>query len=268
MKRSIHLLSILLIGFITSVSLGQTREEISVPLSNPGEDGKLTVYVNSGSITVEAHSSNDVKVVATRTTKKTSKKKEKGGLRRVGDNSLSFTVEEFDNQVKVRHSASVGTINYIIKVPKNFSVNLKTVNNGFIKVNGLDGTHEVSNTNGPVTMTNVGGSVIADALNDDIIVTFSRVFSDTAMMFSGLNGDIDVTFPSDIKATIYARTDNGDVYTDFEMTTSKSGQRTERKGNDGVYRVTQEKGITGDINGGGIEIGFKTLNGDILIRSK
>ncbi len=267
MKKSIHILSILALCLTTALGSAQT-EEISVPLSNPGDEGKLTVHVTDGSITVEGHNADNVVVIANRRSGgKSHKKREKNGLKKVGDNSLSFTVEEYNNEVKIRNKASNGLVDFTVKVPRNFSVNLRTVNKGSIRVDGLNGTHEVSNTNGPVDMTNVGGSVIADALNKDITVQFSQVFDDTNMMFTSLNGDIDVTFPSNLKATIWARSDNGDVYSDFEMVTTKSQQRKENRGSDGVYRVTQEKGITASINGGGIEIGFKTLNGDILIRS-
>ena len=268
MKHIVQIIGLAAIMLFSPASFGQDEERITIPLSNPGEAGKLTVHLIDGSIKVQGHDSDDVVVIGKLVSKKHSKKnKEKNGMKRLENNDLSFTVEEFENKVRIKKRVANGQVDFTVMVPRNFSVDLKTVNNGRIVVDGLNGTHEASNTNGPISMTNVGGSVIADALNQDITVTFKSVYDDTAMMFASLNGDIDVTFPSDLKATVTARTDNGNVYTDFEMKTSKSGQRKEGRGTDGVYRVTQERGVTGDINGGGIEIKFKTLNGDILIRS-
>jgi len=264
---AIHKYVVMLILLVTSATMAQNGEPITVPLSNPGADGKLVVHIIDGSISVEGHNGNNVIVEGTGKGRKKKSKGNKGSLRNVSGNSLRFTVEENNNTVYVKSGAADGHVDFLIKVPKNFSVDLRTVNDGGIFVDNLNGTHEVSNLNGKINMTNVGGSVIADALNQNITVQFARVFDDTAMMFTSLNGNIDVSFPSNLKANVAARSDNGDVYTDFELTATTSGNRVSSKGKDGVYRVKQEKGITGLINGGGIEITFKTLNGDVYIRS-
>ena len=126
---------------------------------------------------------------------------------------------------------------------------------------------EISNTNGAITLNNIGGSVIADALNRDIVVTFEAIDSGAPMAFTSLNGNLDVTFPSSVKATIKARTENGNVYTDFEMVQRTTSNVKENRNSKGVYKVNVDKWILGEINGGGPEMLFKTLNGNVLIRS-
>ena len=270
-KNTIKWSLVLCLLFVFS-GVAQVDNVVKVPLSKPGSEGKLILSLIEGSITVEGHSSEYVLVEAIKRSrnsnwKNKNKNKNKQGLRRIEENSLSFSIEENNNVVHIKSKVYDGTVDYIIKVPKNFSVKLKATNNGLITVNGLNGTHEVSNLNGEIKMYGVGGSVIADALNENITVQFESIYNDTAMMFTSLNGDIDVSFPSDLKANVMARSDNGNVYTDFEMEASKADNRVEGTGSDGVYRVTQKKGVSGKINGGGIDINFKTLNGDILIRS-
>ncbi len=269
-------LGLLMLFMISSQTLAQTSETFTIPLSKPGQDGKLVVHLIDGGITVQAHNGSDVIVEAKGQEKsegwnksgKNEKANTRDGLRKMVDNSLSFTVEEIDNTVYVKHTPGKWVIDFVIKVPKKFSLELKTINQGNILVEGVEGTHEVSNTNGKVTMHNVGGSVIADALNQTIKVSFSSVHQGANMMFSSLNGDVDISFPKNLKANVMARSDNGNVYTDFEIVKTSNGGIVKTSNKDGVYRVKREKGISGAINGGGADIVFKTLNGDILIREK
>ncbi|GAB5399561.1 MAG: hypothetical protein Aureis2KO_11460 [Aureisphaera sp.] len=267
-------LGILLVLIMGSQMRAQTKETFTIPLSNPGEEGKLVVNIIDGDITVQGYDGEDVVVEAFGDQKskgwnKSSHKEQenmKNGMRKIVDNSLSFTVEEVENKVYIKYTPGKWVIDFVVKVPRNFSLDLKTVNQGNILVEGVNGTHEVSNTNGKITMNNVGGSVIADALNRNIVVSFSSIHQGANMMFSSLNGDVDVSFPKNLKANVLARSDNGNVYTDFDMVKNGNGGNVQTTKKNGVYRIRREKGVSGTINGGGADIVFKTLNGDILIR--
>src|SRR5438105_671975 len=83
-------------------------------------------------------------------------------------------------------------------------------------VSGVDGEFDINDVNGEVDLKNIGGSVVAHALNGHVLVTFNRIDPQKPMAFSSLNGDIDVTFPADLKANVSLRTDNGEVYSDFD----------------------------------------------------
>ena len=102
----------------------------------------------------------------------------------------------------------------------------------------------------------------------DITVTFTGVNPQKSMSFSSLNGTIDVTFPSDVRATVRMKTEQGEIYSDFDIKMSNSTANMEQneRGKRGKYRVTLEKMMTGTINGGGAEVQFKNFNGDIYIR--
>src|SRR5262249_52552558 len=127
----------------------------------------------------------------------------------------------------------------------------------------------VNNVNGEVDLKNIGGSVVAHALNGHVVATFNRIDPQKPMAFSSLNGDIDVTFPPDLKANVSLRTDNGEVFSDFDIkmqpTTSQQTVEDDR-GKGGKYRVKVEKTMKGTINGGGQEIQVKNFNGNIYIR--
>jgi DUF4097 and DUF4098 domain-containing protein YvlB len=89
------------------------------------------------------------------------------------------------------------------------------------------------------------------------------------MSFSTMNGDIEVTLPGDTKTTVKMETQNGSIYSDFEILLNAGPhQPTVEDGrkDGGKYRVVIEKARVGTINGGGPEFQFKTVNGNIQIQ--
>ena len=259
---------------LIAVNLTAQEETIKVPLSDPSKPGKLKIAIITGSITVKGYSGKEVIVKAIRKEKqkkwRKDKEGDKKGLKRISVNSLEFRAEEDDNYVIV-DTKSYQAIDFEVQVPKNFSLKLKTINNGKIVVENVNGAMDISNTNGSITLTDVSGSVSADALNRDIKVTFVKVTPNAPMAFSSLNGDIDITFPKTIKADIKIKSDRGEVYTDFDINAKPSDAKVavRNKSEKGkTYQVKVEKWITGTINGGGAEILFKNYNGDVIIRSK
>ena len=63
------------------------------------------------------------------------------------------------------------------------------------------------------------------ALNGKVLVTLDKVTADKPMSFSSLNGDIDVTLPADMKARVKLKTDNGEVYSDFDIKVDASSRK-------------------------------------------
>ena len=268
MKNITHKIIFAFILALTyQITFGQSARSYDIPLSDPGADGKLVVHIIEGNISVAGHSGKNVIVEVDGKRFNRPGNDQKDGLKRIENNSLGFTIEELNNVVYVKHQPGWGIISYSIKVPTNFSVDLKTVNGKHIDVKNVSGSHEVSAINGSITMDQVSGSVIADALNNDIVVTFDAVDPSNTMMFSSLNGDVDVSFPSSLKADIHASSDWGNVYSDFEIAASKDPKQVHITDNKELYKVSSGNGVIGQINGGGSLITFKSMNGDILIRS-
>jgi DUF4097 and DUF4098 domain-containing protein YvlB len=148
-------------------------------------------------------------------------------------------------------------------------VKLRAVNDGDIVVTGVDGELDVDDINGAVTLNNVSGSAVAHALNGHVHVTFAKVNSQKPMAFSSLNGDIDVTFPADVKANVSIRSDRGDVFSDFDVQLQASAPRQvveDGRGKGGKYRVKIDKTVHGTINGGGPEYQFTNFQGQIYLR--
>ncbi|MEL6255676.1 MAG: DUF4097 family beta strand repeat-containing protein [Bacteroidota bacterium] len=244
-------------------------ETFSIGLSDPGSTGKLEFKHVDGSISVSTHDKSVVEITAKRreSTKKVEPKMREG-MKSISNKSknLEYEVEELKNTVLIRTWPN-GTVDFSIKVPRNFNIDIKTVNNGDIYVEDVSGEFEVSNVNGSITMKNISGPVLADAMNEDIKIDF-RSLGKGHMAFSNFNGDIDISFPGDLKAEVKAKAPMGDIFSDFEMKMTESEASSSNKSVNGSYKVTRNEWVRGTINGGGTEIVFQNFNGDILIRNK
>lgn len=267
MKKNIILtIAILFLGFINI----SAQETVNVPVSFPKKEVFLKIGLINGSINIIGYKGKEV-IVTGQNRRKRRNKYKRDGLKRVSSKTLSFTVEEYDNNVVVKSNSHGGkTTDFEIKVPYKCSLKLSTINYGEIIVNNVQGNIEVSNTNGRIKLLNISGSVSADALNQGITATFNSVTPKTPMAFSSLNGDIDVTFPKSLKANFKLKSDMGEIYTDFDLKTSAQKNTIKKnKSKDGrTYKVKVEKWVIGTVNGGGAELLFKNFNGDIIIRSK
>jgi DUF4097 and DUF4098 domain-containing protein YvlB len=88
------------------------------------------------------------------------------------------------------------------------------------------------------------------------------------MSYSTYNGDIDISFPSTLKASLKMKTQQGDIYSGFDVDFKTTGPVKEKDDNSGVYKVKIDEWKRGDINGGGPEIMLRNYNGNIYVRKK
>lgn len=257
---------------MSSIAVSQPSvEKIPIPLSDPNRPVFLKVGLLSGGIVVKGTTGKEVVVEAKMPPEEEDHDRDKKGgtLRLIPNTSLGLTVEEEDNTVTISTGLRGVSrrIDLLIQVPNACSMKLSTVNEGDIEVENVSGDLEINNTNGSITLKQIAGSAVAQTLNGEVHVVFTRVNADKAMSFSSMNGDIDVTFPAALKASLQLKSEQGDIFTDFDMQLDKTATRVDKneKGK-GKFRVTVEKVMRGTVNGGGQEIQFTNFNGDIFIR--
>lgn len=248
----------------------QAQEQITVPLSNPDEPGKLHIGIVRGSITVNGYDGQEVLINYGGDIKDNEDQKvTKNGLRRISNNSVGFEVSEDNNEVEVSGASPMKNIDFDVSVPRNFSLKLSTVNGDGILVENVIGEIEVSNVNGEVTLRNVGGSGLVNTVNGDIKATFQNVNPDKPMAFSNLNGDIDVTLPANTSMTAKMKSEWGEVFTDFDMDIRRTDEENVKSTTQGgAFKISINNWIYGSINGGGPEYLFKSMRGDIYIRKQ
>jgi hypothetical protein len=270
-------------------------ERAVVPLTNPAKACLVKAALMRGSITVKGYEGKDVIVEARPREKalleegerepgqkyfvladRQAKQKEReqeardkaAGLKLYEVTTSGLTIEEEDNVVDIEVESWKRTVDLNIQVPFGSSLDLENQMGGDIVVEKVSGEIEVENMNGRIKLNDISGTVIANTMNGEILVTFAKVSPGKPMSFSTMNGDVDITLPADVKATLKMKSEQGRIYSDFDISLTKTPQRREedQRKEGGKYKITFEETVTGTINGGGAEFQFNTFNGDIFIR--
>ena len=242
-------------------------DRVSVNLSDPTRPALVKASLLNGGITVKAYDGKEV-VVEARARNHDSARSD-SNMKRIVVSSTGLSVEEENNEVRISSDSVMRTIDLTISVPVHTSLKLSSVNSGDIVVTGVDGELDVNDVNGSVTLNNVSGSAVAHALNGRLLATFTRV-NQKPMAFSSLNGDIDVTFPADLKANLSLKSDRGEIFSDFDVQVQASAPQQiveDGRGHGGKYLVKIDKAVHATINGGGLELQFTNFNGGIYIRT-
>lgn len=245
----------------------QSDNDFTVALSDPAKSGKIKVDIKYGSITIKGTARKDVYVKYS-SAKDDDKRESKDGLKRVAGGGLDLEASEISNSIKVESNSWNVKTNLEIEIPSGMDVVAKTYNDGDILITNVQGAVAVTNYNGEITALNISGSVIATTYNGEVKVTFDKVTENTPMSFSTFNGDIDLTFPAATKASFKMKTEQGDIFTGFDMSIISSAPVQKKDTKSGAFKLVIDEWKKGDINGGGPEITLKNYNGDIYIRKK
>ena len=252
----------------------ETPDRVTVPLSDPSRPAVVHASLMTGGITVTGYNGKDVIVEARprhEDARESKPDRKAEGMHRLDSRGSGLSVEEQDNEVNIGVRAMNRAVDLTIQVPFNTSLKLKCLNDGDIKVDRVSGEVDADDLNGGVKLLNISGAVVAHSLNEDVVVTLDKVTPGKPMSFSTMNGDVDVTLPSDLKASVKLKAENGDIYSDFDVhpEANPAGPKlSETHGKDGRFRVQFDKVTYGSINGGGPEMQFTTFNGKIYLRKK
>jgi hypothetical protein len=264
--------SIAIISFMCALGAA-AQDKVTIPLTNPSQPATVKANLISGSIRVTAGTGRDVIVSGSEAQKLKDKVKDNGvppGMKRIGGQP-GLDVEEDHNVVTITSGGRGEGGDFVIEVPVNTNLQLKTINGGVIDVTGVNGDHEIENINGSIHLTNVSGTVVAHTQNGGVTVSLDRITGNKPMSFTSMNGKVDVTLPADTKARLRLKSDNGSIYSDFDVKLEPDLNKPvveDRRGQGGPYKISIDKAMTGTINGGGPEYTFQTMNGNILIHKK
>ncbi|AYA37553.1 hypothetical protein D3Y59_11135 [Hymenobacter oligotrophus] len=278
------LLALLCLGWAGPLA-AQNKEQMSVALSSPGKPGVLHLKLVGGSITVAGYSGKEVLIEAAPRSSGSRAGRppgppgppsgptpptggpEGGGMRRLSQvQGMDITAQEKNNHVYVNSDSWQRPIDFTVKVPRQFSLQVSTVNSGDILVQNVAGELEISNVNGSISLDDVAGSAVVSTVNGRVVASFRDVTPNAPMAFSSVNGKLDVTLPAKTKAAFKLKSDRGEIYSDFDMAVDASAPKVNRSSKDGVYRVSTDNWTYGKINGGGAEVMMQTMNGNIYIR--
>lgn len=260
---------------VLAVSVGAQTDEARIPFSDPSKPGRVEVSMMHGKIDIEGYDGRDVIVITksgdpARQNLKREPPPESEGLRRVGPAAASLDAEEQGNVLRLNGSALLGSMDVTVRVPTNSAVKVNCMNCNDLAVSNVGGGLELENLAGTIRATGISGAVSAHSLNGKVLVKMRRVEPGTALAFTSMNGEIDVTLPVDTKADILLDNLNGEIYTDFDLRlqssrgTDSSDERPQ--GGSHKVRIDVNRNLKARLNGGGATIRFKNIYGNILIR--
>jgi hypothetical protein len=198
------------------------------------------------------------------------KQAKSAGMKQIPLESSGLTVEEQNNVVQIELQSFRRAYDIEIRVPVNSSLKLSGGNLNLISVENVSGEIETEAGSGKIKLLNVSGPVTANSNMGDIEVVLNRLMPDKPMSFATFNGDIDVTLPADAKANLRIKSNQGDLFSDFDVNLRSAPAEPEKLSTrDNVkFKVTLDRSAVGTINGGGPELKFQNWNGNIYIRKK
>jgi hypothetical protein len=129
-----------------------------------------------------------------------------------------------------------------------------------------DAKFDVRTVNGALSMEGIAGAGKAKTVNGGVRVVFAKN-PPGAVEVETINGNVDVTLLPGLAADLRMKTLNGGMFTDYDVTPLPSEPvTTERRNGKFVYRTQDAARVR--VGGGGPELSFKTLNGNIYVRSR
>jgi hypothetical protein len=243
-------------------------EQIVVPLTRPDEPGRLIVERHQGSISVRGYEGTVVLVKAflRRSTGIAPSDKDAEGMKPVAAAAIQLDAQEVDNIVTVNAHSRNKAIDLDISVPARFSLKLAVLDAGDVTADGLTGDVEVINPYGRVRLDRLTGSANVNTVDGDIIASFLGVNTGVPLAFTSVHGKVDVAFPPDVDLTVRVKSDEGMVWSDFDISAEKRKSRADQAGKAGGTRIALEEWTTGRIGRGGTDVLLKSFDGNIYIR--
>ncbi len=153
-----------------------------------------------------------------------------------------------------------------VKVPKKMILRASTINGGLVEVENMHNGVFANNINGGVSLKEVSGKTMANTVNGNIKVWFSKS-PKVDTKFNTVNGDIEIYSPKDLSTRVTFESLHGELYTDFEQVKRLPNRLDkEQDGSGSRYKINSKSPI--QIGQGGPEMEFKLVNGNVYIRVK
>ncbi|GAB4027549.1 DUF4097 family beta strand repeat-containing protein [Spirosoma gilvum] len=269
----------------TPASAQEAKEHIRKEFTvSKGSSNVFALYNINGFVKVEGYSGDKVIVEVDKAiTAKTNadleigKKEFQLGFDQKGDSVIVYIAEPFDSRPRRQRHNNWNNdrdieydfnLDFTVKVPNHMNLVVSTVNRGEVTVKDVSGTVKARNVNGAITLSNIKGTTDANTVNGAVDINYLANPPENSF-YHTINGDIRVTYQSNLSADLQFKSMHGSFYTDFPnaealpMEAIKSEQKT---GSGTVYKLNKTTAVR--IGNGGKTFKFETLNGSIYIKKQ
>ena len=236
-----------------------SAQEFKVAVEN-SKESKLTLLDFLGDLPIEGY--NGTEIVITSTHGRFEAPERAKGLKPVygggTDNTgVGLSMEKNGNSVTLRclvpFTQSAG---YKIKVPENLALKIEkdcprggetTIQNMKNEIE-YNGCHEIN-------LKNVSGPLVINTISGGVNVVFSEINKDKPISISAISGEVDVTLPAKSAVDLEMSTISGNMYSDFDLSSSSKEMRRVGGGN-----------VKAQLNGGGTSLKLHDISGNIYLR--
>jgi hypothetical protein len=221
----------LAVVFLTAARADDTTSEIK--FSDPTKPGTIKVSMARGELRVRGVDSDTITIKSE--AKAVASAPRKDGLR-VLTASSSFNLNEKDNVVTLDAGTEGwgkgSSSDFHISVPRSTSVIISNSWGGEISCVDVAGDIEIKNMNGEIKLEGIAGAVLVETMNGEINANVREIREGKPLSFTSMNGEINIRVPTDSKANVRLRSQNGSILTDFDekalVTKTESAPRTGR----------------------------------------
>ena len=246
----------IIVGMIALLVTGiATAQEFKVAKSS----GRLNLHI--GRVTVEGHGGNEI--IFSSKDRDRDKDKRAEGLRAINslgleDNTgLGINVTEKDGNVEVYQLKKMNSPDVKILVPKGVIVSFEHESQygGEAVFKNMENEIEVSCQYNSVELENVTGPLTVKAVYGGVDATFNQNVKGPISIVS-IYGHVDVALPLATKANLKMSTSYGEIFMapEFKINVEGDDRDSDR--------------VKGTINGGGMNIDFRSDYGKIYLRKK
>ena len=240
-------------------------EQLVVNLPASFKSGHLIFENPKGSVKVTGYDGNVILI--TGTPRYSSKAEEdNAGMHRIGMNELDISAEVNGSNILVLCRTTGKTVDFDIKLPRDFSLKLKSLDNGDVEVINVNGEIEAEDNYGDIKLDNIAGSAVLSSVSGDITAVFRKVTAGSPMMFTTFEGSISITLPDDVQALFKMKSETGEIMSDFNIVPAKRQSIVKDVDNKQVWSL--EDWMTGTVNGGGPEYIMRTYSGKVSIKKR
>jgi hypothetical protein len=152
-----------------------------------------------------------------------------------------------------------------VVVPVDTQLNVSTVNDGRIDIEGVSGSVSAGNVNGPITVSKMRNCSELNSINGEVSLGFAAPPGENCNIET-INGDITLTMPDDSDFDVAMDLFNGRMLTQLPVDGLSMPAKVEHIESNGhhQYRIEQQAGVR--IGAGGPTFTISSMNGDIRIQ--